>query len=236
MLKKKLTNFVSLLILFLMSTQSCSSKFGMNKQIVINPDHMDSSWMTGIPCPAPCWYGLELGKSRKEDVIAKVKELQFINAGSMYEMDTRIRDYSNPESLLGRLVTFNCKEPADLQCIYLRFASDTLYDILITPNYEVTFKQAVERIGVPDGLSYVRANPDTKGCYVRIIWVEHQMEIRHYEEAHTFGKDLCDRINEADNKMIPDLLVHDILYMPKDWVEEIWAHENYREWKGFITE
>jgi len=22
----------------------------------------------------------------------------------------------------------------------------------------------------------------------------------------------------------------------KDWVEEIWAHENYREWKGFIIE
>ena len=39
---------------------------------------MDLSWKTGQPCPSPCWYGLEIGKSTKEDLLELVPILFFL--------------------------------------------------------------------------------------------------------------------------------------------------------------
>jgi hypothetical protein len=235
-LMRRLAFYLNVSTILITLITSCSPNDEFVDQKVTDLDHMDLSWMTGVPCSAPCWYGLEPGKSQKTEAISILKELPFINADSMNEMDTWIRDFSQPENIAGQSVWFNCKEPADRHCVYLEFAEDTLFDFLITPNYEVTFKQAVERIGEPDGLSYVRANVEMKGCYVSIIWVKHQMTINHYEKRHTFGKDLCDRINEADNKMIPDLLIHDISYIQESWVNELWTRSNFKEWNGFIPD
>ncbi len=51
----------------------------------LEPSQMDKSLLTDTPCPAPCWYGLELEKSSKADVLTTLQTLSFINSNSIDE-------------------------------------------------------------------------------------------------------------------------------------------------------
>ncbi len=45
----------------------------------LSPTLMDKSAFTGIPCAAPCWYGLEIAKSNESEVVSTLKSLGFID-------------------------------------------------------------------------------------------------------------------------------------------------------------
>jgi hypothetical protein len=47
------------------------------------PEQMDQSPFTGTPCAAPCWHGLEVGKSSEDEVISVLSTLTFINQDSI---------------------------------------------------------------------------------------------------------------------------------------------------------
>jgi len=45
----------------------------------LEPTLIDWSILTGLPCAAPCWYGLEVGRSTKSDILATARPLSFID-------------------------------------------------------------------------------------------------------------------------------------------------------------
>ncbi len=45
-----------------------------------SPDQMDKSPFTGVPCAAPCWQGLEVGKSSESEVTSVLSTLTFIRS------------------------------------------------------------------------------------------------------------------------------------------------------------
>jgi hypothetical protein len=105
---------------------------------------------------------------------------------------------------------------------------------LIFPNFEITFQQAVDKLGPPDGYRLSIQNPEGRIiCDVKLIWIERQIEMLHIgEKPGIFEKNLCDRINQNDNKMIPDLSIFQIQYQKKMTEEEI-AKYNIIQWNGF---
>jgi len=49
----------------------------------LDPNYYDQSWLTGKPCAAPCWYGLEPGITSRQDSIKTVQQLPFIRANGI---------------------------------------------------------------------------------------------------------------------------------------------------------
>ena len=79
MSKSKLSICLKLIFVIAIASTlfSCKSQ-GVNLE-TLDPNLYDQSWLTGKPCSAPCWYGLEPGISSREDSISKVKQIPFVN-------------------------------------------------------------------------------------------------------------------------------------------------------------
>lgn len=67
---------------------------------------MDRSFITGKPCAAPCWYGLELDVSNKDDVIAALDRLPFVDQASIGEFGTA---WLEDENAIG--ISYGCLHP-----------------------------------------------------------------------------------------------------------------------------
>src|SRR5947207_7639708 len=51
-------------------------------------EQVDKNPFPGIPCAAPCWHGLQINKSSKEDVLSTLDRLPFIDHNSYKEYTT----------------------------------------------------------------------------------------------------------------------------------------------------
>jgi len=60
---------------------SCAPK-AVNLE-TLDPNTYDQSWLTGKPCAAPCWYGLEPGVSTRQDSINRVEQLPLVDSSSI---------------------------------------------------------------------------------------------------------------------------------------------------------
>ncbi len=174
-------------------------------------------------CKAPCWYGLELGKTTKAEALRKVNTLSFINSQKVDELV----GYRTADTTY---VYLYCKNP-DEDCPELTFVHDTLESIYMTPNHQITFAEVVDKLGSPDFVEATAVTPEIIDCRVSLIWMSRQMEIGYYEQKTLFGKNLCDTVRQAGNKPPSNLIVQDIMYeMP----EALDANLNdYTKWSGF---
>ncbi len=153
----------------------------------------------------------------------------------MIEEDTTFWENSQTEGIPGQMIWFKYQDEPDVNCIYMQIERDILVWFLLFPR-NVTFKNVVDNIGHPDYLSYSHIYPEGKGCNVSLLWVERQIEVLHIGERQgIFERDLCDRIQEAGNKMIPELAVFQVLFMQNKWMKEKSLDNKYIHWNGFIS-
>jgi hypothetical protein len=183
------------------------------------------------PCKAPCWYGLELGKTTKAEALSKVNSLPFIDPQKVKEFSFLTIDWNTGERTDdGTHVFFYCKNQYET-CPILDFANNKLELILLDPGHQFTFAEVVDKLGNPDFVEATAVTPEIIDCRVSLIWMSRQMVIGYYERKTLFGKNLCDTVRQAGNKPPSYLIVQDIMYeMP----EALKANLNdYTKWSGF---
>jgi hypothetical protein len=191
-------------VAILLTLVGCSSQ----KSDVTTPDLRDEEWLKKNNCPG-CWRGLKIG-----DALSLVQGLPFVGG---------------PVSSASEPGGFLCKKPVDANCIAMSFDSGKLIRIHLVLNYQITFEQVVQKLGTPDGFWITPAYPDgLKGCLLKVIWKERLLVLETADKSSFFGKDLCEKINENGGQFPHGVFVQNVIYMPKEDIEDI-AYL----WKGF---
>jgi hypothetical protein len=136
-----------LLALFIIpSMLSCMILESTSKDVSIefsNDPRVDRSFVSGQPCEAPCWYGLELGEASVEDIRTTLSSLPFIDSHSI-----GVQSFSSdPDELL---IFANCVYSPNEDCILFETAPDgRLRKIILEIYYPLTLESAIERLGSP---------------------------------------------------------------------------------------
>jgi len=191
----------------------------------LDPNLYDQSWLTGKPCGAPCWYGLEPGISSLQDSNSTVEHLAFINDNSKTITDS-----------FGS--TFFCKQPQDFYCVHMDFENDVLEAIYFVPNYQITFEQAIEKLGKPDGILVQAMYPDAEGCKLQGVW-EYKRLVLYYETGvismfsinHFLADNLCGNMGKLP--LPKGILVQRVaILLPRD-IASLIQDYSPQPWKGF---
>jgi hypothetical protein len=202
---------------------SCTPK-AVNLE-TLDPNSYDQSWLTGKPCGAPCWYGLEPGVSTRQDSITKAKQLSFINGNGGMPSPSNASWVDD--------MSFPCKVPDDKTCSVMNFVNGSLTFIWIIPNYSITIDQVVEKLGNPDGFSAYPTDPGATGCNLDIVWKEKQLVLEYIEyksDVPFWSKDLCTQIHDNKGKIPRGLIVQDVLYASPDYIKRMM---NNSSWYGY---
>jgi len=126
---------------------------------------VDRSFVTGKPCTAPCWYGLELDKAKQETVLTTVRGLEFVDQSS-------IRVYDNsvwPQFPTASEVYF-CSKSEKHTCNTAVLSEGELKMLWLSVEYDLTLSEAVQRLGEPDYISYSSYSPEARSCRFVLYW------------------------------------------------------------------
>lgn len=184
---------------------------------------IDQSFLTDLPCIAPCWYDLKLNKSTKADVLTTLYQLPFVDKGSIHEYGTRWDADDNAIEIY-----YECVDPRG-GCGSLTLSEDQLKTIWMSVNYPLTFKDAVKKLGKPGYLEYGVCNLGVPSCRVNLSWPEQSIIVGADLEKTKF----CDDIR-AGQTIPSETQVTDIFYT----VEESFKLEtgsclHRLSWPGF---
>ena len=186
-----------------------------------SPDQMDKSPFTGIPCAAPCWNGLEVGKSSESDVMSTMPTLGFINQDTVDVYQVLSMPSIDPDIWSrGVKVIANCIQP-NKQCLTISIVNDILTEIVITLNYELEMKEAIEQLGNPDYVGFDRAGGELVACRVYLIWNEKQLVLasKIFEGPNAAEKN-CFIIRDT-GKVSLNILVSEAKYLSIPAIEEL---------------
>ncbi len=206
---------------------------------ITDPKFIDNSWMNKkILCTPPCWYGLIPGKSTKEDVIKEIQNLGFLNLDETKEKSIEIWSNSVNRFIPGDEIQTIYKKPLNMLAVDFRtITDDKLYDIKVFPNFQISFYEVVDEIGIPDGFFYQRNDPEGKGCDVGLVWISRKMILYHYgERTPFFRQDLCEKIIQSSLKMPNELNVDIVHIMEDSQLQSYLSLSSYKNWQGFIDE
>jgi hypothetical protein len=190
----------------------------------------DRSLVTGLPCKAPCWYGLEAGKSTELEVLSKLRELSFIDPNTVQENKIGYWEPTINNSIPAKLISASCKEPQGHQCVGLTIANDQLKIISLFPNYDLTFLYVVERLGNPDYVGRtLTSDIHSPGCIISLIWSSRHIIIGHIDDTSI---EMCDTMNSI--KQIPPELTTDfVTYLLPEYIELRIETSSISPWPGF---
>jgi hypothetical protein len=190
---------------------------------------MDKSLLTDKPCPAPCWYGLELGKSTRAEVLATLQTLSFADPKTIQEAGSNYWDYTADKNLPATLIRIDCRRPNRPypQCAALRVSNDILVDIILSPNYALPLSEVVDHLGPPDYVGAVILQ-DLTTCQLMLMWIKKQIQL---ERTEVNGKNLCEAVR-AGQRLDPSLTVDAIYYMLPQWFARLPEEGRDRPWAG----
>jgi len=165
------TNIVVVLIGILISSGCSDSKATSIPSPIFIPlaEQIDKSPFTGVPCAAPCWQGLEVGKSSERDVIVVLSKLTFINQETVQTYHVSMPNIDYSASAQGILIEANCANPGQ-QCLSLSVIDNVLTRIVIGLNYEIRPNEAIDYLGKPDYVGYDDFSAEKIMCEVYLVW------------------------------------------------------------------
>lgn len=231
----KTLKFWAIFLVCILYMAACQENFpGVlpNPTPTLDASKIDNSMFTDMPCKAPCWYGLQLNESSKEDVLTVLHGLTFISQSTIQESSVGYWDPFLKDNIQANLISANCAQPQNRQCIGLTIADGKLKIIGLFPNQEIRFDVLVNHLGPPD---YVGANlippVHSPGCSVNLIWVSRQIVADHTEKSSTT---LCDEV-QSGMGIKPSLLVNSITYFLPEYIELRIASSEALPWMGFAN-
>lgn len=174
----------------------------------------DRSLFTDTPCSSPCWYGLQLGKSSKGDVLEALRAMSFLDGGTIREAVSSYWDTTREASVKATLVAAECRQPKGQQCAGLIVVNDKLVSIGLFPTFSIAFGDLIDHLGVPD---YVRVSlgppVHEPACSTKLIWVQRQIIADHTDVS---SNKRCGELRSG-NPLDESLVVHSLLYvLPND--------------------
>jgi hypothetical protein len=154
-----------------------------------SPEQMDKSPFTGAPCAAPCWHGLEVGKSTEQDAIAVLPSLTFIDQKSVQIIRRpSVPNYYTMVGGPGAEIVANCIN-SDKECVDLSIANDVLQKIIVGLNYEIRPDEAIGFLGNPDYTGYINLSSERPMCEVYLVWKSSRLVLAtRFEDSVGFEK------------------------------------------------
>ena len=138
----------------------------------LDPSLIDSSILTGIPCAAPCWHGLKIGRSTKSDILATARSLSFIDSKEFPEEPSYYWDPSKRADVVGTLIHLDCRRLEGGPCAGLLVVNDVLKEIFLFPPPALTLGEAVAHLGPPDYVRRMTLQSNVRLCDIALIWKE----------------------------------------------------------------
>jgi hypothetical protein len=145
----------------------------------LEPSLIDSSILTGLPCAAPCWYGLEIGRSTKSDILATAQTLSFIDPKGIAEEPYRDFDPST-----ATLIRLNCRQADGGTCAALVVVNDVLKEIALWPPPALTLGEVVAHLGPPDFVSLTPVQGTVTLCDVALIWKQRGILVAFWNDPY----------------------------------------------------
>jgi len=188
------------------------------------PTVIDKSFVTNNPCSPPCWYGLKLDVSNKEDVLATLSKLPFIELSSIREQSVRWNDSD------AMYIRFSCISHKDKKCGGITIAGDKVKRISMAVHYELSLETTVSKLGAPDYVEYSVYHPEVGGCVISLEWQELGIVVNHLD---TRNEGYCQYI--SDQNAIPKgIEVTEIHYIAEDRFTSETVDDSTRiPWPGF---
>jgi hypothetical protein len=145
---------------------------------------------------------LEINVSNKSDILAKLKQLPFVDPASIREKVT-----TWPDDPYATNIDYDCTHPSEENCGAATISKDKLKKLWMSVGFNLTLKQVVDKLGEPDYLDYGFFNRDG-GCKIVLQWPKRGIAVDTVDE-HSY--ELCQMV--ADGKGIKsDAIVRLIYY------------------------
>jgi hypothetical protein len=197
---------------------SCGSK----SDNLASANLYDKSWLTGIPCAAPCWQSLEIGKSSDTEVRSTFSTLSFINQNTIqYVPQTVVSGMTIDRIYPGLLIRANCVRPSQ-PCLELTIAENILTRIDIQLNYKISVGEIIAELGPPDYVGYQLMGTENETCQVELVWHGKQLVMNSAPDPvdSSFTKERCDIVRDT-GKPPANLNISGVSYMSIPWVDSM---------------
>ena len=179
----------------------------------LEPTLIDWSILTDLPCAAPCWYGLEVGRSTKPGILATARTLSFIDPNGITEEPYRYFHSSTQEYIPATFIRLNCRQAEGGTCTGLVVVNDVLKEIHLWPPPGLTLSQAVAHLGPPDYLEPL-ARIESTLCDVALIWTQRGIWIA-YLNGSPQSRVRCQEVH-GSRDVSPNLPAEQIIYSSPD--------------------
>ncbi len=202
-----------------------------------SPEQMDKSMFTGTPCTAPCWHGLEVGKSTEKDAIAVLPNLTFIDQKSVqiYRIPS-MPDYIVKDSGPGIEIDANCIQPR-IECLVLTTSNDVLQKIIVKLNYEIRPDETIGYLGNPDYVGYNDLSSERLMCEVYLVWMSRRLVLATRFEDSVGVEKYCYVVRD-EGKVPASLQISEARFLsePELNYQLKIGTENFFEFTGVLSE
>jgi hypothetical protein len=156
---------------------------------------VDKSFLTGKPCTAPCWYGLEIDKSTRADTLDKLNQLDFVKHNAYKEYGTVWNNDQN-----AREIQFYCLNQPNEVCGGALISNNILKRLWLKVGYDLSLKDVIDKIGPPDFQDYELQIQG--GCNISLWWTERGILINIIENNYTECQKIADGSGISPQKMV----------------------------------
>jgi len=185
------------------------------------PGQLDKSPFTGVPCAAPCWYGLMIGRSNESDVATTLASLTFLDQKTIYTHRMQSMPSIDP-SIWGQgiEITASCKY-GQRPCLTIRVVENVLTEIVIVLNYDIELNAAMGYLGKPEYVGYRNLGAERVSCEIDLIWSERQLVLASgVFEGPDKVETNCGTVRDT-GKSIPDLRISEVRYLSASAIERL---------------
>ncbi len=229
----KLTYQLIIGLLLVTVLTSCAAwGWGTTPTPTLEPSFIDSSILTSIPCAAPCWYGLEIGRSTKADILATAQTLSFVDPKGFPEDPSSYFDRTKGTNVPATLIRLNCRQPEGWTCASLLMVNDVLKQIYLSPPPSLNFSEVVTHLGPPE---YVKIYPVPGSgvlCNVALIWKQRGIWVAFLTGTPQKTQVRCQDVRGGKSPS-PNLPIDQIIYESPDDFANVPESGADFPWSGF---
>lgn len=189
-----------------------------------NDPKADRSFITDMPCAAPCWYSLIPGEATKENVLETLEGLPFIDQASVKEYGTVWNHDNSAES-----IRFGCSHPRKEGCGAALVSNNQLEELWLTVNFPLDIETVVNKLGPPSFIDYGIYAPEVGGCFLSLVWSDKGIGVDYVDTKSDW---LCETI-QAKRGIPRNIEIEAIIYAVEDDFAKPGGCCQRIEWPGF---
>jgi hypothetical protein len=193
-------------------------------QFSVSFDQMDISPFTGIPCAAPCWQGLMVGKSTESKVMSTLQSLPFIDQKTVYVHRMSMPGLDLKNFGPGAEITANCIQPSE-QCLTISVEDGILTGVEIALNYKIGLDEAIKYLGDPDYINYQMLGAEDVSCEIQLIWKSKQFVLASVPFTDGMTKKYCEDVKN-NGKTVSSLIISKARYLSMGEIDLLLSPDN----------